>query len=428
MKIARTYLLVLVLMAGWFACLNLVAQTPPVVLTLKGVGVGSSASMNSTGSDVQVAGSHAYLAWRRENETNHPGGFEIFSVTNPSAPVRVGGYECSGHARAVRVASHYAYLAVGTACAFTNDSGAFEIIDVDDVANPVRVGAIDTLGRPNGICIAGHHAYVAESTRWTGSNFLGALEIFDVSTPTNPVRVAAYDTGGSAMSVDVSGGHAFLADGVADLQVLDVSDPANPRRVGGYDTDEWNNLGGEHGGPATRIKVVGSIAYSAGEDGLHVLDVSDAANPARLSGINYVPFHDGFDVSGRYACAGLFVSSLNRYVLVISDMSDPANPVGLGFNAIGGVPTALQVVDRSVYLATLPLLVYEISDVPAIKSIARSGGRVVLTWGGVPGFHLQRTAALDDPLWSEVPGSAGQSRIELPMISGTEFFRLARPW
>jgi len=52
---------------------------------------------------------------------------------------------------------------------------------------------------------------------------------------------------------------------------------------------------------------------------------------------------------------------------------------------------------------------------------------LVLTWDFSPGFMLQRTASLSNPQWSEVPGSQGQTAVQLPLTNSNEFFRLAKP-
>jgi hypothetical protein len=225
--------------------------------------------------------------------------------------------------------------------------------------------------------------------------------------------------------VDVSGGYAYLADGVTDLLVLDVIDPANPRRIGGYDTDAWNNIGAEHGGAALQMQVDGHLVYSAGEDGLHILDVSDPTNPARLGGFNIIPFEYAFRVSGHYAYAAYYSFTRGLVFLYALDVNDPTNPALVGGYPIGGL-ASIQVVGRRVYLATENLLIYEYKERPVLKT-SRAGGTLILTWGDATDFVLQRTISLADPDWSDVPGSHGQSGIELPMGNGSEFFRLVRP-
>ena len=409
----------LVLATSWFACSNTLAQVQPVVLVLKGAAV-----TDGTGTDVQVVGNLLYLAW--SGDTNHPGGLEIFSITNPNAPTRISGYESRAPVNAIYVANGYAYLALNTAQTYTNDAGALEIVDVRDPGNPIRLSSINTAGRANDIRVSGNYAYVPESLRWTGSNLLGGLEILDVSTPTNPVRVAAFGTAGSATSVDVSGSYAFLADGVTDLQVLDVSNPEKPQVVGIFISDvSQNHCGFEPGGPANLVTVHGELLYSAGENGVHVLDVSEPSNP-RTIGDNFCFPSYGFQVSGHYAFSMVWFQADNAFRLRILDATEPANLAGIGWQE--NWSRAFCIVDRFIYSARGNLLAaYEITDVPPIRSISRSGNSLVLTWNPVPGFRLQRTDSLDDPVWCDIPDSEGLGQIELPITTNNGFFRLARP-
>lgn len=412
--------LLLVLMASWFAQANLPAQLQPVIVRLKGFGVGSH--INGYGTDVQVRGSFAYLAWG--GDTNPPGGLEIYCVTNPTAPVRVGGCESQSPANAAQVAGRYAYLALGATRTFTNDSGALEIVDVGDPSSPIRVGYTNTLARANDIRVVGNYAYVAESTRWTGSNLLGALEIFDISTPTNPIRVATFDTPGSVTSVDVSGNYAYLTDGVIDVQVLNVSDPGHPWRTGIYQPD-LSRCAFEPLGPANYVQSAGNLAYSAGGNGLNVLDINDPSQPIRILDNSCVPIYS-LHVAGHYAYMAIYHSSLNTFFLHIADTTDPTNWVTVGLKA-DWQPARVQVVGNLIYVAANPLSVYELTDRPTIQSISTKDGKLTLVWDYAPGFVLQNTASLADPHWSDVPGSANGSGIELPMTGGMEFFQLVRP-
>jgi subtilisin-like proprotein convertase family protein len=61
---------------------------------------------------------------------------------------------------------------------------------------------------------------------------------------------------------------------------------------------------------------------------------------------------------------------------------------------------------------------------PRITSIVRAGDHILLRWDGAPGCKLQRSSSLANPMWSEVPGSEGQSGIPLLIGTGNEFFRL----
>lgn len=390
------------------------AQTSPVFLQLKGVGIGSPVSGGGTG--VQVAGNIAYVV--------HAGGLEIYTVTNPAAPVHIGRHETQLPANAGTLAGRYVCLALGAAQNLTNDPGAFEIVDVGDPFNPVRVGHTSAVARANDIRIAGDCAYVAECTRWTGSNLVGALEIFDISTPTNPLRIANFDTAGCVTSIDVSGDYAFLTGGVIDLQVLDVSDPANPRRVGVYQPD-LSRCAFEPLGPANYVQVVGNLAYCAGGNGLNVLDISDPTQPVRISDNSCIPIYE-LHIAGHYAYAPMFHSSMDTFVLHIIDTTNPTDLLTVGLK-VDWRPAPMQVVSNLIYVARNPLLVYELTDRPAIHSISSKDSNLTLVWDYAPGFVLQRATSLVDPLWSVVPDSADQISIVLPATAGNEFYRLVRP-
>jgi len=415
--------LVLVLLAAGFAGSNAQAQTR--FLRLKGIGFGSAASAGGTATDLDLVGDYAYLAWSNSADTNHPGGFEIFCVTNPAAPTWLGGYESSTPANAIQVAGHYAYLAVATTRTLTNDPGSLEIVDVSDAANPVRVGQADTFASANRIRVAGAVAYLPESTRWTGSNLVGALELFDVTMPTNPAPIGIYHTGASAMSVGGSGSFAYLADGVTDLRVLDVSDPTNPASIAVYDVDERSTCAAEFDGTASFIQVVSNLVFSAGKNGLYIMDVSMPANPVRIGG--HCPIVDiyAFHASGQYVYETMWSSYANSFLLAVSDCSNPTNLVPVSYSLIPGWPRALQAAGNYVYLGTNPLIVYEISEQP-LMSISTRAEVLVLTWERSPDFVLQHTTSLENPTWTDVPGSQNQTSLELPMTNRSEFFRLAR--
>jgi len=407
--------LVFLLLVIGFTHSDTQAQIQPVFLRLKGVGIGSPVSGGGTG--VKVGGDFAYVV--------HPGGLEIYSITNPSAPVRVGGRETQSPANAVELVGRYAYLALGATQTLTNDAGAFEIVDVGDPFNPVRVAYTNTLARANDIRVAGDYAYVAECTRWTGSNLTGALEIFDVSTPTNPLRVASFDTLGCAASVDVSANYAYLADGVTDLQVLDVTDAAHPRRVGVYQPDLSHCAFEPLGPPNNYVQTVGQFAYSAGGNGLNVLDLNDPSQPVRISHNSCVPIYS-LHVAGQYAFRTEWRSFLNTFLLLVADITNPTNLVTVGLKA-DWQPAPMQVVSNLIYVARNPLTVYELTDRPIIHSISSQDGNLTLVWEYAPGFVLERTTSLTNPVWSVVPDSANQTFIELPAAAGAGFFRLARP-
>jgi len=271
----------LTLCPGLF-CLTAVAQNPVQVGSWPGFQRGQFLG-------IAVQGSHAYAA-------TGDAGLQIFNVSNPAAPVRVGGYNTTGYALGVVVSGSYAYIA-------DYDAG-LQVIEVSNPAAPVRVGGYDTPDLTYAVAVSGNYAYVAD--------YNSGLHIIDVSNPAAPVRVGGYNTPDQAKGVAVSGNYAYVADDDAGLQVIDVSNPASPTLAGGHATT----------GDANAVAVVGNFAYIAGDvAGLLVIDVS---NPA-------TPFQVGLAGTGGYA-VGVAVAGNHAYVaddttgLVVFGVSDPASP------------------------------------------------------------------------------------------------------
>ncbi|MBL9172501.1 MAG: putative Ig domain-containing protein [Verrucomicrobiales bacterium] len=65
--------------------------------------------------------------------------------------------------------------------------------------------------------------------------------------------------------------------------------------------------------------------------------------------------------------------------------------------------------------------------VPAPLTATLTGGQLKLTWTGGAGIQLESAPSPDSLLWTSIPGSLGQSEIELPLDTDAAFFRVARP-
>jgi hypothetical protein len=205
---------------------------------------------------VQVVGNLAYVADGRS-------GLQVLDVSNPAAPVRLGGYDTSGSAEGVQVVGNLAYVADG-------DSG-LQVLDVSNPALPVQRAGYDTSGWAKGVQVVGTLAYVADDN--------AGLVVIDTSKLEALRRMGGLATGGNVRGLQVVGNRAYLANYYGGLQVIDVSNPAAPRSLGGfYDFDT--------GGGFSGVQVIGSVAYLAGPSGLQVIDVSNPASTRRLGGFD----------------------------------------------------------------------------------------------------------------------------------------------
>lgn len=174
----------------------------------------------------------------------------------------------------------------------------------------VGQGFIQPLGIVHGIAISGNYAYCP-----TGSG----LHVFNISDPTSPTYVT--NTGFSASAafpakVFVSSGYAYLI-GAGGFEILNLSNPARPIRAGAVSNlINRSTFGG--------LVVSNSFAYLAVTDQnarnrLHVVDVSNAANPVPLGETEVGTVHR-IAISGNHAY-------LAGDRLTIFDVSNPTKPV-----------------------------------------------------------------------------------------------------
>ena len=110
---------------------------------------------------------------------------------------------------------------------------------------------------------------VEDRSRWRED--VGGLWIIDVNDPTEPIAVGFLSIF-SPNDIKVAGNYAYLAGGIDGLVIVDVSDPAKPEVVGGYDIPYV----------AMAVAVEGDVVYLMDPFGLHVLRVTNPAEPVRI--------------------------------------------------------------------------------------------------------------------------------------------------
>ena len=252
-------------------------------------------SANST----TIEGHFAYVA-------DGSAGLQIFDITNPENPQRIGGCDTPGDAISVAIQGNIACVA---------DAGAGVIlIDISNPENPQRIGGYETSGYANGVAIRGDYVYVA-----AGYN---GVEIINISNPSNPQRVGGYYTEGWTYQVAVEGIYAYVANPFTGLLILDISNPASPQKVGVFKTPVWD----------LRIAVAGNYVYVFGSDEEYHLDVIDISNPASPKQLGQYVFFDsitelaGLAVQDGYAYLAYFSPSFWLSKLNVVDISNPSNP------------------------------------------------------------------------------------------------------
>lgn len=246
--------------------------------------------------NIFVSGSFAYIA----NEK----GLYIVDVGDPQYPREVSHCflpHCPG---GVVVSGSYAYVAV-------RDSG-LRVVDVSNPSNPYVIGvlnyAVPGWGWDCGLDISGHYCYL------TANGWEDGLRVIDISNPAFPYQVGQCSLW-CARDVAVSGLHAYvLAD--QRFSVIDISDPYNPNEVGFFLSLPPNPSG---------ISVSGMTAFVIDSSYFYGFDIADPPNPQLIFDIP-TPNYSGIEISGQFA----YIATLDD-ILFIFDVSDPANPVKVGY-------------------------------------------------------------------------------------------------
>jgi hypothetical protein len=179
-------------------------------------------------SGVFVKDKLAYLA-------DGTGGLKIIDVSNPAAPSLLGEYHIKGWAANIFISGNYAYLAESMSSGrYTESGGGFKIFDISMPSAPVLVGEMPTeiIKTASDVYVNGAYAYVAESR--------GDLNIIDVSVPSAPSLVGNYQGTGypHITGIDHSGNYVYLASGSTGLQMIDISSPSQPQLAASYSNIE----------------------------------------------------------------------------------------------------------------------------------------------------------------------------------------------
>lgn len=175
---------------------------------------------------------------------------------------------------------------------------------------------------PNSIFVLGNYAYFGTDTL----NNVGAeFYVFNITDPAKPLLVGNCVIGAQIKAVDVVGNYAYLATGDpnAELTILDVTNPANPQKVSGV------NLPGN--ATAKDIAIAGNHAYlttnnnPSGEE-FYVIDITDPLHPVStpVSNLELGADANAISVSGNFAYIG---TSDDSKEIQIVDISNPASPI-----------------------------------------------------------------------------------------------------
>ena len=146
--------------------------------------------------------------------------------------------------------------------------------DVTDPSQPVITDSLAFDGRRvNDIKINGD-ASVAVVTSENAANRRNGITLLDIGDPAHPTRIVHFTDGltGGVHNVWIEENLVYAVHyGTADMHIVDISDPANPHRVGRWGLDKQNKW-------LHDVNVEDGLAYlSYWDDGVVILDVGNGS-------------------------------------------------------------------------------------------------------------------------------------------------------
>jgi hypothetical protein len=384
----------------------------PVVGTYSPVSVGTNLynlaqqgfSLNSTRwGQVAVSGRYAYV-------TDNYSGFDVFDVSNPANPTRVGSFADT------RQVEENVY----------DDDG--NVIGTQTVTVPKNIGAF-------GIDVAGNYAYVGAIqgvTNQGGQVLTESVEVVDISTPTAPRLVkmlnfgtlANWSTGaGSYINVKARGNYVYVGD--TSIHVVDVSNPSQARVVATIPADSYSDVYDD-------IDIADNYLYATeAYTAMNVVDISNPVQP-RVVGKYAYP-------SGTGGGAGVAVSGTYAYLYIgghVVDVSNPTSPreVARTSDISGSGLGGNSVVAAGKYVYTAAGKIVDVSNPTSPQLVATS-----TVWGSgiaLAGQYLYVAGSLDFTLNSRadqiVTGGAELYVVNVsacaaaqPTVTGTPYFNQA---
>ena len=298
-------------------------------------------------------------------------GFEIFSLTEPANPVRIGEIATPGQAQSVVVDGNTAYVADGAAG-----------VHVIDIAVPTTPSVIKTLGGfidARKVQIADENLYVLDRTR--GMLVYNQHDVRNVQTP-RPRRF--FRTGGTPINVVIHDDTVYLSDDKHGLYILEPSPFGNfdfrsivPILAAAYAIQETKDIAYAYvasgnltlvdvtdiqnpetdfrlntPGLSTGIQLRNNIVYLTDQQaGLHIMDVRNPQQPQRIS--SHPTFGNATDIVIHETLA--YVADGKGGIQTI-DVSTPESPEWLHRHAFGGTVYGFDVAEtadgaRTVYVA-----------------------------------------------------------------------------
>lgn len=252
----------------------------------------------------------------------------IFDVSDPASPLRLGTYEFPNRIFGFRVIDSLVYVAAGVF--------GLGVLDVSDAGAVRLLGSFKTPGQAKSVAVSSTTALVVDH--------LEGIVVVDISNPARPAEVGSVFLEGFATDVLISGSLAYAMDRPTGLYVLDLS---NPNAVELVTSSQSTNalfpfqaqlaLARPEDGPPLLVVLAGGL--------LQLYDISEPTEPVKLP--PYAPPGGVLRASFRGSLA--YVTGPGG--LFVVDLSTPASPRIVGRHQTRSFDVA---VDGSLVFLTAP--------------------------------------------------------------------------
>lgn len=216
---------------------------------------------------IQVKGNVAYVA-TGEN------GVRIIDISQPPALVPRGFITNTARSTLVQVQSKTAYVATDDPMATDTPRGALQIYDLSIPSAPVRLGSFSASGKVIALQVVDNTVYLAD--------LVDGLQLIDVSTPNNPKALGNWKVSG-CKGFSLVGQIAYLLLEDNEVVMVDTNASGVINQKCRFRIDDYVvGLGFIVPFVANSINAVGDHLYMVGDSGLEVLRLSEN-EPQRLT-------------------------------------------------------------------------------------------------------------------------------------------------
>ncbi len=219
-------------------------------------------------SNIAVQGNYAYVSMCDSWGYAEDDGLEVFDLTDPTNPARVGLLPSTWCPRGVSLGASHAYFA---------PYGKLWVADISNPTLPTKTGELSFYVRDQ---------VVAEPYLYCVTD--GGLTVVDVANASVPSVVGSISLAGDLENVCMSGDFVYVS-ALHELWIVDVSNPLQPSLAGSFPTTS-----------STGMRVEGQYLYLSDRDHFRILDISDPTDPTEVGNIQTVPI----DLNSRVAVGG----------------------------------------------------------------------------------------------------------------------------